>query len=169
MQTPTPGAPARRSARRWVAASIWFCAFVALWALWVAQSTLANWIAAAVTALLGALAARLVASRGLHAYAFCFSWLRCLSAVAWQIVADFGIVTAALGRAAVRGTRESGGGFVARELGTGGDTPLGATRRAFLAYAATWSPNSYVVDVSMADGVRLNHDLVPHRASERPA
>jgi len=169
VRTSTPGARARRPVRRWIAATCWFSAFIALWALWVAQSTLANWVAAVVTALLAALAARWVASRGLHAYAFRIAWLRRLPGVAWQIVADFGIVTAALGRSIARGSRDAAGGFVARELDTGRDTPLGATYRAFIAYAATWSPNSYVVDISLAEGARLNHDLVPHRASEKPA
>jgi hypothetical protein len=159
----------RASSRRWAAALLWAAALTGTWMLLVAQSTLVNWVAAVGGGVVAALGARLLAARGHHAYTFRAGWLRWLPALTWQIVADFGIITAALGRAIATGRRTAGGGFVAREFDAGGDTARGRSWRAFVTLAATWSPNSYVVDIDRTAGHRINHDLVPHRASERPS
>jgi hypothetical protein len=159
----------RTGARRWAAAGVWFVIALAVWTVWVAQPTAVNWVAGVLVAAASALAARAVAARGLHAYTFRRSWWRLLASVPWQVVVDFGIVVEELGKAIAAGDRGSRGVFVERELDTGGDTARGRSWRAFLALAATVSPNSYVCQVDRETGRRVNHDLVRNRASERPA
>ena len=83
-----------------------------------------------------------------------------------MVVVDFGIVTWAL-LASVARREVARGSFTTREL-TRREDADGAGCRAWVALAATYSPNAYVVDVG-TDGTVVLHDLVPNRASESPA
>jgi hypothetical protein len=81
-------------------------------------------------------------------------------------VVDFGIVVWAL-LASVARREVVRGSFRSRELDRKRDAG-GAGPRAWVALAASYSPNAYVVDVE-PDATVLVHDLVPHRRSESPA
>jgi hypothetical protein len=81
-----------------------------------------------------------------------------------MVLVDFGIVVGALLRSAVRGEVVRGR-FVARDFDPG--SSFGS--RAWRTYAATISPNAYVVDADEEQKVVLLHDLVPYRKSEEPA
>lgn len=80
-----------------------------------------------------------------------------------MIVADFGVITWALLRSGLR-RRVVRGELVTRTLR---DNRPGA--RAWIAFAATYSPNALVVDIDRERGTILLHDLVPWRKSESPA
>jgi hypothetical protein len=90
------------------------------------------------------------------------SWAARALKVPWQIVVEFGIVAAAL----VRSPR-GGGVFRTLRYPVAGATPEARARRALVAIAAAYSPNSYPVDVG-DDGVVLVHDLVPRPGKELP-
>lgn len=92
-----------------------------------------------------------------------------LPSVGKQIFVDFWIVSARLAACIATRTRSSGV-FVARsDFPTGAKDPEGITWRAFVSVAASFSPNSYVIDIDPDTGNRLAHDLVPNRSSELPA
>jgi hypothetical protein len=86
-----------------------------------------------------------------------------------EVPVDFVILTVALARAMRDGRRDGVGAFNTRAFRAGGKTPLGSSWRALAAYAATWSPNAYLLDIDREGNRRLMHDLVPRPASERPA
>ena len=146
----------------------WAGVLVVVWMLFVGQWTVTNWVAGALVAVVGAGCALLVIERGLLDYTFRRRWLATLPSVGRQILVDLWIITRELAVCVVTG-RHTRGRFVGRPLDTGGDTPLGASWRAFVSLTATWSPNAYVVDVDRERNQRLVHDLVVDRASERPA
>ena len=84
------------------------------------------------------------------------------------VVVDFGIVVWALVASLAR--REVvRGAFRAHDFPAGGDDPESAAVRAWVSVAATFSPNAYVVDLDPDHDLSLVHDLVPFRASEKPA
>jgi multisubunit Na+/H+ antiporter MnhE subunit len=152
-----------------MSAVVWFGIALGLWTLWVAQPTLVNWVAGIAVAALTAVAARVVASRGLLSHTFRRSWLPLLAAVPWQIVVDFWLVTRELAVAVATRDRGTRGSFVTAAFDAGGDTARGRSWRAFVTLAATLSPNSYVIDIDRDNARRTNHDLVRNAASERPA
>lgn len=147
---------------------LWWAGLAGLFMLFAAEWTGVDWEGAGGAGLVAAGLALLMWRAGLLGHRFRWRWLSAVPAVAKQIVADFGIITAVLIRQLVRGRRDAGQ-FVARD-----DFPIGAGRdgtgwRAWVEMAATWSPNSYVVDIDVEAGTRLSHDLTPHRPSEQPA
>jgi hypothetical protein len=83
------------------------------------------------------------------------------------LVVDFAILVRALALSVVR-RQVVRGSFRTREIDAGGDDPAGRGRRAWLEYAATVSPNAYVVGIDRERGLALVHDLIPRRASEEP-
>jgi len=152
-----------------LAAIAWFSVLVWVFMMCVADWTAVNWVAAGA---LGALATGLtvpLVANGTFRFRFRAAWATTLPAVAKQIFVDFWIVTVTLCRSIAR-RRRSVGLFVARaDFPVGDRGPRGTAWRAFVAVAATWSPNSYVVDLNADTGNRLSHDLVPNRSSESPA
>jgi multisubunit Na+/H+ antiporter MnhE subunit len=146
----------------------WAVALALLFMLYVGESTTADWVAAGI---LGAVAAVLIAplirSR-LFSSRIRLAWLRLVPSVFVNVFVDFWVVSVHLARCVVR-RQTSSGAFVARSFQGGGPGRAGSAWRAFVSVMATWSPNSYVVDIDPEHGDRLSHDLVPRRASERPA
>lgn len=95
--------------------------------------------------------------------------LRAAPAIPLMVLADFGLLTYALGRSLIR-RRAVRGRYLARDFAAGGKTtPRGAGRRAFTVLLGGYSPNAYVVDIDPDANVVLVHDLVPWRRSETPA
>jgi hypothetical protein len=79
-------------------------------------------------------------------------WLRRALWIPWQVVKEFGYVTLFL-------LRRGEGEFRTDSYPTGGARPAERGRRAFVALATGYSPNSYVVDVDRERGEVLVHLL----------
>jgi len=142
----------------------WWIALFLLWLLVAGEWNRVELLAAACAATLGASIAE-----GVRAFTGVKVQIPLRDiASAWtvplMVFVDFGIVVGALLRSGFRRERV-GGRFVVRDLNMG--TDFGS--RAWLTYAATVSPNAYVVDVDDEQRAVLLHDLVPYRKSEEPA
>lgn len=138
-------------------ATVWLALFW-LWLLLVGQWDLREWIAAAVAATAAAALSEVAVRAAGVDVDVPLRWLAKAWSVPAMVVVDFGILVWALGR-------RRKGTFVRRPLP--GDVSSPAVR-AWLAIAATYSPNAYVVDVDAESGEVLVHDLVRNRASESP-
>ena len=134
-------------------------AFFWLWQLLAGEWNHIEWIAGAAAATVAATVgevARTVAGLQVRVRPF---WIARAWSIPLMVVADFGILMWAL-------ARRRRGEWVRRPLPP--EFARDASGRAWLALAATYSPNAYVVDVDEAAGVGLLHDLVRHRSSESP-
>lgn len=144
----------------------WWPALFALWLLFAGQWSWLVGVWGAGLALFAALAAEVVAGQGLLRARFRLGWLRELGPSAVAVVVDFLILTRALAVAIATGRRRVG--VFREDRSAAGPGALQAGRRAWVGLLATWSPNSYVVDIDPATGRRMLHDLVAHRSSEQP-
>lgn len=145
----------------------WWIALFGMWLLLAGEGTRLSAIWGAAAALVAAVAATVVAGRAGAAGHVRLRWLAELPRAAVAVVVDLAVVTAALAGSMACGQRERGV-FVRDRSRAGGDREA-AGRRAWVELVATWSANSYVIDVSPATGRRLLHDLVPRRSSESPS
>lgn len=145
----------------------WLGSWIALFFLWLLISGDWNrieWIAAACAATVAATVGEIARSRAGADPRIPLRWVARAWSVPHQIFVDFGIVTWALARSlvpghAVRGTFRAHP-FPADE---------GPGVRAWVVWAAQFSPNAYVVDVDPERNLSLVHDLVRNRDSEKPA
>jgi hypothetical protein len=152
-----------------VVGGVWAVVLASLFMLWVGQWTAINCVAAVILGVVGAGLTLPMAKAGLFDFKFSLRWARFLISVPKQIFVDFWLLTAQLVLAVLRRRRRVGT-FVARaDYPAGGADAKGTAWRAFVTVVATWSPNSYVVEIDPETGNRLAHDLVPNRASESPA
>lgn len=149
--------------------AIWVVVLAGLFMLFTAQWTAVNWLGAGVAGLVAGLLTAPLTRTGLFRVRFRASWLRQVAGPLLQVFPDFVIVTGSLIACVATGRRERGAFVARRDFPAGGRDPEGTAWRALVALLATWSPNSYVVDTDAGSGVRLSHDLVPRRSSERPA
>jgi hypothetical protein len=149
---------------RFAAWMAWWIALFWLWLLVAGEWNRVELVAAACAATLGASIAESV--RALTGVKVQIPLRDIASAwtVPLMVLVDFGIVVGALLRSGLRRERV-GGRFVARDF----DPGSGFGSRAWRTYAATVSPNAYVVDADEELKVVLLHDLVPYRKSEEPA
>jgi len=144
----------------------WWIALFWLWLLLAGEWNRIEVVAAAGAATVAATLAELARARSGIVPALPLRALTDIPQLLVMIVADFGIVVWALlvslaRREVVRGS------FTTRELSRPDDAAaFGA--RAWVALAASYSPNAYVLDVA-TDATVLVHDLVPYRRSEEPA
>jgi hypothetical protein len=149
---------------RFAAWSAWWIALFLLWLLLAGEWNRVELVAAACAAAGGAFFAEGVRARTGVGLRISVRELASARTVPLMVLVDFGIVTGALLRSALR--REIvHGRFVVRDL----DPDVSDATRAWRAYAATFSPNAYVVDTDEEQHVVLLHDLVPYRKSEEPA
>jgi hypothetical protein len=144
----------------------WWVALFWLWLLLVGQWNRQELVAAAVAATVAASVAELARSRTSFEARLPLRALGDVPQLLAMVVVDFGIVVWAL-LASVARREVVRGSFRSRELDRKRDAG-GAGPRAWVALAASYSPNAYVVAVEPAATV-LVHDLVPHRRSESPA
>jgi multisubunit Na+/H+ antiporter MnhE subunit len=149
----------------WIA---WWAALCGLWLLlageWNRQELIAAASASAIAATLAELArARAGVSARVPRRFIVRAW-----SVPLVVVVDFGLLAAALARSAVR-RRVVRGTFRAHRLDVAGDDAAATGVRAWIAVAATYSPNAYVLDIDDEDGTVLLHDLVPFGRSREPA
>lgn len=157
---------------RWrlvAATSVWVVLLSGAFMLFTGQWTAVNWIGAGAAGLIAGLLTVPLTATGLFRLRFRASWVRQVVGPVLQVFADFAIVVGALVGCLLTGRRERGAFVARRDFPTGGRDPEGTAWRAVVALLATWSPNSYVVDIDAGSGTRLSHDLVPRRSSERPA
>jgi hypothetical protein len=145
----------------------WAATWLALFWLWLLLA--GDWnrieiIAAACGAAVAATIAEIARSRAGVSPRVPLVWVGRAWSVPHQIVVDFGIITAALARSLVRRSVVRGEfrahPFPPRE---------GQGVRAWAVWAAQFSPNAYVIEVDADRELVLVHDLVPNRASEKPA
>jgi hypothetical protein len=145
----------------------WVVMWVALFWLWLLLA--GDWnrieiIAAACGATVAATLGEIARTRAGVAPRVPLVWVGRAWSVPHQIVVDFGIITRALLRSAVRRKIVRGEfrahAFPAKE---------GEGVRAWAVWAAQFSPNAYIVEVDADRELVLAHDLVPNRASEKPA
>jgi multisubunit Na+/H+ antiporter MnhE subunit len=133
----------------------WALAWLALWALWLLFQGEWNAIqvwAAASAATLTLLVGLLVRRFALPSARVEWRWLVRAVRIPWLVVKEFWMVTAFLFR------REEGE-FRRVEFPAGGARPAERGRRAFIAMATGYSPNSYVLDVDEERGEVLVHVL----------
>jgi len=135
----------------------WALGWVALWALWLLYQGEWNDIelyAAASAATLSLVVALLVRRVALPAARVERRWLVRAARIPWLVVKEFWFITAFLFR---RGEGE----FRRVPFPAGGARPAERGRRAFIAFATGYSPNSYVVNVDEDSGEVLVHVLSP--------
>ena len=137
---------------------VWWVVLFGLWFAFVGEVNGVEAAAAAIAATLGTAIAAIVRGQGELRFRLRVRWLRELASLPAIVVEDCAIVLAALGRRGSFHTRSGPKGLSAEDAG----------RAAFLAYTATVSPNSYVVDADREQGTVLVHDLVTRRRSEEP-
>lgn len=144
----------------------WWLTLFWLW-LWLAGEWNADeLVAAAVAAAIAASVAELARTRTGFSARVPLRALADLPLLLAMVVVDFGIVAWAL-IASVSRRRVVRGSFIERKLSRSADA-RGVGPRAWVALAASYSPNAYVVDVG-DDALVVVHDLVPCRRSEEPA
>jgi multisubunit Na+/H+ antiporter MnhE subunit len=135
----------------------WVLGWVALWALWLLYQGEWNDIqlyAAASAATLSLVVALLVRRLALPAVRVERRWLVRATRIPWLVVKEFWFITEFL---FTRGEGE----FRRVPFPAGGARPAERGRRAFIALATGYSPNSYVVDVDEDRGEVLVHVLSP--------
>jgi hypothetical protein len=131
-----------------------------LWLVYQAEVNRTLIVAAAACATVATAVAARVASTSRRGYRLEWRWAVRALKVPWLVVGEFAIVTRVLGRALVRRERPTGS-FRLSPFPVGGNEPVARARRAFVAVAETYSPNSYVVGMYGDEGGVLIHDLEP--------
>lgn len=148
----------------WIA---WWIALFWLWLLLVGQWNREELIAAAIAATIAASLAELARTRTGFSAALPAGALSDLPQALGMVVVDFGIVVHALVVGLLR-RRVVRGELFSRAL-TDPSRAHGTGARAWTTLAASFSPNSFVLDIDPETERVLLHDLVVHRASEEPA
>ncbi len=148
----------------WVA---WWVALFWLWLLLAGEWNRIEWVAAASAATIAASVAELARARTSFSARVPARALADLPPVLLAVLVDFGIVVWVL-LASVARREVVRGSFRERELSRREDA-TGVGPRAWVALAASYSANAYVLDIDPASGRVLLHDLVPNRSSESPA
>ncbi|HZS31267.1 MAG TPA: hypothetical protein VFA37_08425 [Gaiellaceae bacterium] len=145
----------------------WWIALFWLWFLLAGEWNRGEVVAAAIAATIAASLAELARTRTGFAGLPPRRALGDLPRLLAMVVVDFGIVVWAL-LASVARREIVRGSFRSRELDRREDA-TGAGSRGWVALAASYSPNAYVVDIEPESAAVLLHDLVPNRRSEGPA
>lgn len=143
--------------RHWVA---WWVSLLGLYLLLVGKLTWPESVAGALAAALGATGATAAALAGHLHFRPHLRWLRQVAGLPWRVLADCGIVAAALWRAAVR-RRPVKGEFRTIPFDPGDESGASAARRALVAAGVSVAPNTFVVVVDREHRVLLVHQLVP--------
>lgn len=141
-----------RTLARW---ALWWVVLVLLWFLYQGEYNRIEQVAAVCAAALAATLAVVVRAQEHTDVRLERRWLLKTVAVPWQIVREFGLLTAFLFR------RRPSAGMRRLPFPTGGARPAERGRRALAALAMTYSPNSYVVDMDEEAGEVVVHTLSP--------
>jgi hypothetical protein len=150
-----------------VAWTAWWVPLFWLWFLLVGEWNGQEVVAAAISATIASTLAEFARTRtGFHARVP-LRGLADLPQALGMVVVDFGIIAWALVRSVAR-RRAVRGRLVSREVEGGAVGIRGVGPRAWTVLVASYSPNALPIDVDPETGTVLLHDLVSHRASERP-
>ena len=145
----------------------WWIALFWLWLLLVGEWDRYEWIAGAGAGALAATAAEVVRRSASLSVRVPLRRVAQAWRIPFMVFADFGLLAYALART-VAGRRAVHGVFRADRFPAGGDDPRSLGTRAWLTITATYSPNSYVVDISRKHDTVLVHQLVRRPGSEPP-
>jgi hypothetical protein len=146
----------------------WWTVLFWLWLLLAGEWNRYEWIGGACAATVAAAVSELARHETGECFRVPLAWLPKAGSVPVMVLVDFAILTYALARSLAR-RRVVRGEFRANEIPVGIRGPSRTGLRAWIALTATFSPNAYVVDLDEEHGTALVHDLIPFRASERPA
>lgn len=161
------GAPRRRQeelpfARRVGSWLVWWTLLMALWILLDDSLALAELLAGAGAAALGAFLAELVQYQAATHFRMRIEWAVPALRLPVDLVRDTAVVFAALWRRLARG-EEPAGGFEEVPVAWGDDTPEGITRRALLVAGRSLAPNTIVAGIDQERQVMVVHRLVGDR------
>ena len=143
---------------------LWWAALFGWWVVLVGTNAGLELLAAGCAALLGALLALGLRSRGVLRFGFEPRWLAKTLKVPWKVVQETGIVYWDLAQH-LSGVRRLSGSYRAFAFPTGRNDRTSAGRRAVAATADAMSPNAMPVDMDCERGVVLRHELDARRAS----
>jgi hypothetical protein len=143
-----------RTLARWVPAWV---ALAALWLLYQGEwNAITIYAAVSAGALSLVVAFLLVRQRALPSARLEWRWFARAGRVPWKVIREFGLIALFLVRRPRRG-----GEFRTVPFPTGGPRPAERGRRAWVALATGYSPNSYVINVDEERGEVLVHVLSP--------
>jgi multisubunit Na+/H+ antiporter MnhE subunit len=151
-----------RAIARWAVAWV---ALAGLWLLYQGEWNAIQLYAAGSAATLSLVLALLVRRFALPAARVEVKWIARAAKIPWLVLREFGLVTSLLVRA-LAARRVPTGEFREVPFSAGGARPAERGRRAFVALATGYSPNSYVVDVDEERNVALVHVLAPVPSGE---
>ncbi|HWJ31238.1 MAG TPA: hypothetical protein VNR59_02760 [Gaiellaceae bacterium] len=146
-----------RAIARWAVAWV---ALAGLWLLYQGEWNAIQLYAAGSAATLSLVLALLVRRFALPAARVELRWIARAVRIPWLVLREFGLVTALLLRA-LAARRVPTGEFREVPFPAGGARPAERGRRAFVALATGYSPNTYVVDLDEEQSVALVHVLSP--------
>ena len=145
------------------AARFWAGWWVALWLVWLllvdtfqVEEVVAGMVGAAVAATV----ATAVREQGYMSFFPRGRWLLEVPALAGRVIADSGVLAAALWRHVVRG-QPVHGSMVRVPFDHGGLGGRDAARRALVNVGVSLTPNSFVIDIDPEGDILLVHRLVP--------
>jgi multisubunit Na+/H+ antiporter MnhE subunit len=147
------------AARRVGSFVVWWVVLMSLWVLLDDSIALAELLAGAGAAALGAVLAELVQYQAATQFRMRVEWLVPALLLPSQVGRDLIIVSRALWRRLLHG---EGPESAFRELPArfGDDSPEGVTRRALLVAGRSIAPNSFVLGLDRERGVMVVHQLV---------
>lgn len=149
-----------RHVAAWVV--LWLLLFW-LWLLLGGQWDREQWVAAACAATVVATIGEVARARARANKLVPLRWVARARTVPQQVFVDFALLMYALLASLLR--REVvRGRFFTRDF----PTRAHAGVRAWVGWAATISPNAYVLEIDREQGAALVHDLIPSRSSESP-
>jgi multisubunit Na+/H+ antiporter MnhE subunit len=141
---------------RWLG---WWLILMVFWVITDDSIALAELLAGAGAAAVGAGLVEIASHQAAVWFGFRLAWLPRALGLPRQVLAETGIVFAALWRRLVHG-EEPADGFVAEPARYGPDTPEGRLRRAAIVGARSLAPNSFVLGIDKDRDVIVVHMLV---------
>lgn len=151
--------PERRSRDWFVRLTTWAGLFL-FWMLLVSTLAPSEVAAGVVAATIGTVASEVVRRQRLTTFRPRLRWFLRTWRLPWLVLADFGVVSAALWRH-VAGTRRLRGAFRAVPFPSRADDPVSAARRAAATVGGSLAANAYVVGFAEDEDLVLVHELTP--------
>ncbi len=146
-----------RAAGIWLS---WWVVLVGYYFLLIGKASWPETLAAGVGAAIAATAVVVTQRSGALRFRVRVRWAVHFLQLPWRVLADTGIVLAALVRRLVL-RRSVHGVFRAIPFAGGGDDPASAARRALVIAGASLAPNTYVIAIDRDAELLLVHQLVP--------
>ncbi|MGH9074214.1 MAG: Na+/H+ antiporter subunit E, partial [Acidimicrobiales bacterium] len=138
---------------------VWWTVLMAFWVLLDDSIALAELLAGAGAAALGAFLAEAVQYQAATRFRMRIEWVQPALRLPWQVLKDTVTVFRALWDRLVHGI-EPASGFAEVPEAYGDDTAEGVTRRALMVMGASVAPNTLSLGIDEAGGVMVVHRLV---------